>query len=72
MIFGVDSNPCVIFWVDNSPGVMFWVDSNLDVTLGVIGCGIFLAEAETAIMLNKANTILDIDSSPTGNPSTKI
>ncbi len=58
----------MIFWVDSNPGVMFGVDSNLDVTLGVIICGIVLAEAETAIMLSKANIILYIDSSPTVNP----
>ena len=68
VIFWVDSNPGVIFWVDSSPGVMFGVDSNLDVTLGVIICGIVLAEAETAIMLSKANIILYIDIPPTVNP----
>ncbi|BBJ22881.1 hypothetical protein W01_08080 [Candidatus Nitrotoga sp. AM1P] len=67
MIFGVDSNPGVIFWVDSSPGVMFGVDSNFDVTLGVIVCGIVLAEAETAIMLSRANIILYIDIPPIVN-----
>ena len=68
MIFGVDSNPGVIFWVDSSPGVMFGVDSNLDVKLGVIVCGIVLAEAETAIMLSKANIILYIYSHSYSEP----
>ena len=66
--FEVDSNPGVIFWVDSNPGVMFGVDSNLDVMLGVMICGIVRAEAETAIMLSKANIILYIDIPPTVNP----
>lgn len=68
MIFGVDSNPGVIFWVDSSPCVIFGVDNNLNVTLGVMVCGIVRAEAEAAIMLSKANIILYIDISPTVNP----
>ncbi|CAH1906012.1 conserved hypothetical protein [Candidatus Nitrotoga sp. HW29] len=52
----------MIFWVDSSPGVMFGVDSNPDVTLGVLVCGIVLAEAETATILSRAdNIILFID-----------
>ncbi len=70
MIFEVDSSLGVILWVDSSPGVMFEVDSNLDVTLGVMLCGIVRAEAETetAIMLSKANIILYIDTPSTVNP----
>lgn len=70
MIFEVDSSPGVILWVESNPGVMFEVDSNLDVTLGVMFCGIVRAEAETetAIMLSKANIILYIDIPPTVNP----
>ena len=68
MILGVDSNPGVIFWVDSSPCVIFGVDNNLDVTLGVMVCGIVRAEAEAAIMLSKANIILYIDIPPTVNP----
>lgn len=67
VIFGVDSSPCVIFGVDSNPGVIFWVDNNLDVTLGVMICGIVRAEAEAAIMLSKANIILYIDIPPTVN-----
>ena len=70
MIFEVDSSPGVMFWVDSNPGVMFEVDSILDVTLGVMLCGIVRAEAETetTIMLSKANIILYIDIPPTVNP----
>ncbi|MEO6421220.1 MAG: hypothetical protein ABIO31_00635 [Candidatus Nitrotoga sp.] len=64
MTFGVVSNPDVMLGVDSSLGVRFGVDNSPEVKFGATVCGTFRAEAETAIMLSKNNTVLCIDIPP--------